>query len=199
MDGYMIPLLVVATAPQQSRSRIAETILPLALPVAPSQRLGVAAVAASQQVSDAQRREERAVSETVNVIGSAISTSRDPDFSTSPTLRAVVDRAAQVGQQITALVTTTGIAQTDAIETTIRSLGGEAVKVIKAAINNPEGTLFTEDQLRSVSLEFLGVLKTLPDDVQAQILQPPVGIQAPPAQEAPAQPPPPAKAKGKVP
>jgi hypothetical protein len=68
MDGIFPAVFVLTLAPRERRSRLAETLLPAMVPVAASQRIAVAAIAADQQIRDAELREQRVVSEVVTAI-----------------------------------------------------------------------------------------------------------------------------------
>jgi hypothetical protein len=152
LDG-LIPVLVVASAPRERRSRLAEAMLPGLLPVAGAQRAGVAAVVADQQVRGADRRQEQAVAETVSAVESIATKPAgarkitDQDLTSFPTLKGIVDRE---GSGATIRGHLDSVAST--IDAGERVLAAEAVVLIEQGIAQQPGDKLPEDALSATRI-----------------------------------------------
>jgi hypothetical protein len=175
LDGFL-PVFVVASAPKERRSRLAEAMLPGLLPVAAAARAGVAAVVADQQVRSADRRQEQAVTETVSAVETIASkpsgsrTLTDQDLSGLPTLKGIVEREG-IGSTIRGQID--GVA--GALDGGDRGLAVEATNLIAKAINQPKQDKLPEADLKGSRI---GALILANPDLKAKV------VAAPPAAAA---------------
>jgi len=193
MLDRLIPVLVVASAPRERRSRLAEAMLPGLLPVAGAQRAGVAAVVADQQVRGADRRQEQAVADTVSAVESIATKPAgarkitDQDLTSLPTLKGIVDRegsGATIRGHLDSVATT--------IDAGERVLAAEAAVLIEQGIAQPSGDKLPETAL---SASRIGALILANPVLKAKIVlgaTPMVAVQ-------PSAPPPPAGGSGTPP
>lgn len=129
-----LPLALILSQSKERRSKVAETLLPVMLPGAATQRVALGAVLADQQVRNAERREENILKE----VSSAIETSTTnggeltaEQENALPKLAELLRRRPELRDRIRAAASSIVQHQQD-------TLGASAIRLIVTALNHPE-------------------------------------------------------------
>ena len=177
MDGIFPAVFVLMAAPRRRRSRLAETLLPAMVPVAASQRVAVAAIAADQQIRDAEAREQRVASEVVSAVEQVAAGPSNPNKTLTdaevnaamPTLTMDVNRKRVLLTRVNAVK----LAADQRAEAGAQQVAAEVVTAINTAAANQDNKL-TDAQLgalpRLKALVDSGSVSTLRADIDKAAL-----------------------------
>ena len=179
MNGYLPMAFVLLQNDSDTRSRIAQNLLPAMIPVAESQRMAVAAIAANQQVQNEDSRQQQLVSDVVQAIVSTKPEDQkkeltDEDLKRFPTLANVVRRNQDIQRQIESAAVSVDLRLRDAQDV----LANDVAKAFTTVYNNPAAKL-TDNDLKNLPV-FASVLNRN-EALKAIIVPPPTTLAKTPA------------------
>ena len=149
MNGMFPAMFILMNEARERRARIATALLPAMVPVAASQRVAVAAIAADQQIRDAETREQRVASDVVSAIevvaarpsGGNQQLTETELATTMPTLSTVVRRQRDLLTRINGVA----LMANQRIEAGVQQVATEVISAIEVAAAAPNNQLTNTD------------------------------------------------------